>query len=158
MGVDVYGKSGNHFARCYGNWRPLADYIYTVAPEVTANFEHWQSNDGDGLDAAEASALATKLNAELVSGRTEAYAVRDASARAMMPDVGCWLCDGSGTRKPLKPHPELGAGDPTTNGIKCNVCHGRGYVCAPGSQYRFDVEDVREFAHFLGQSGGFEIW
>jgi integrase/recombinase XerD len=41
-------------------WRPLADYTCTVAPDITAKCKAWQRNDGDGPEAADASAARTQ--------------------------------------------------------------------------------------------------
>ena len=95
-----------------------------------------------GLNAKDSAALATKLQAEIDSGRTANYVRAWSSQQEMMPDEPCWLCEGTGTRKPA---PECGAGDLATGTI-CNACHGKGYIEATlvggllplFSQYRTD--------------------
>ena len=57
----------------------MADYCIRVAPDICAPCKYWHSNDGDGLDAAGALALADALETEIDAGRTEAYARRYAS-------------------------------------------------------------------------------
>lgn len=158
MGMDVYGKSptteeGKYFCNNVWWWRPLADYVIEVAPEIAARCKHWQSNDGDGLDAEGAAALADKLHGEIESGRALAYEKRFTSKQEMTPDVPCDLCGGTGTRKPI---PERGAGDFKT-GIRCNACHGNGHVRPWSTEYPFSVDNVREFVTFLRGCGGFEI-
>jgi len=159
MGMDVFGKqptskSGEYFRNNAWWWRPLADYACEVAPEITARCTYWQSNDGDGLDAQGAVALADKLQAEIDAGRCADYARKRTSAIEMMPDEPCWLCDGTGTRAPP---PNCGAGDPKNGGIQCNSCLGRGFIRPNAASYPFSVENVGKFVAFLRASGGFKI-
>ena len=88
------------------------------------------TNDGDGLDAQQASALAKVLEHELESGRTSEYI---------------------GLAKMLANIPE-GPDQP------CYSCNGTGKVRPPKSHYQLKERDVREFVDFLKHSGGFEIW
>lgn len=159
MGMDVYGKKptteeGKYFRNNVWWWRPLADYVCDVAPEIAAGCKHWHSNDGDGLDAEASIRLADVLDKEIAEGRTLSYEKRDASKKAMMPNVRCDLCEGTGTRMPI---PQRGAGDPKNGGLKCNACHGTGHVRPWDAEYPFSVENVKEFVAFLRGCGGFEI-
>jgi hypothetical protein len=66
MGFDVYGKAptareGEYFRRNVWGWPPLAYLVTTLCPDEAAACQRWYSNDGDGLDAAGAAALAAKL-------------------------------------------------------------------------------------------------
>jgi hypothetical protein len=79
VGFDIVGRNpsseiGAHFGMTAGGWAPLANYIIETVPEIAAECRHWHSNDGDGLDAPEAEALARSLEAEIASGRCMAYA------------------------------------------------------------------------------------
>ena len=81
MGMDIHGKNptgkcGAYFRNNVWWWHPLADYCITVAPDTCAPCKYWHSNDGDGLDAAGAGALAEALQKEIDAGRTESYARR----------------------------------------------------------------------------------
>jgi hypothetical protein len=160
MGMDVCGKQpttehGEYFCNNVWWWRPLAEYMFEIAPEIAANCRHWHSNDGDGLNGHDSLRLAELLQKEIDSGRTAAYAKCRESELEMAPDERCFLCEGTGTRKPV---PECGAGDPTKGGIPCNGCAGHGYTRAWATKYHFSVENVREFVTFLRGCGGFEIW
>jgi hypothetical protein len=81
MGMDVVGRKptterGQHF-RCNGwHWHPIAEYCCEVAPDITSKCKHWDSNDADGLAAEDARQLAIRVQAEIDSGRTQAYAQR----------------------------------------------------------------------------------
>jgi len=175
MGMDVYGKApigedGGYFRRNVWGWRPLADFCLQFCPEETAGCEHWHSNDGDGLDAAGAAALAIKLNALVEDGTAQAYvAMRDAEI-ARLPNLDCEFCDGTGVRtdgvgqKMRQPERMICAEDGFERdhprfGEKgwCNGCNGRGWVRPMACNYGLDVEDIIEFAGFLEQCGGFEI-
>jgi hypothetical protein len=160
MGMDVYGKKptteeGKYFCNNAWSWRPLASYACEVAPDITSKCRYWQSNDGDGLNAHDAGKLADRLQQEIDSGRTASYARLRQSEIEMMPNEPCFLCEGTGTRKPV---PACGAGDPKTDGIICNGCKGNGHVRSWDHAYRIDVESVQNFVAFLRGCGGFEIW
>jgi hypothetical protein len=160
MGMDVYGKAprseqGKYFRNNVWWWRPLADYCCEVAPEITSACQYWQSNDGDGLDDDDALALANALQDEVNSNRAHAYELRRQSEIEMMPNEPCWLCEGTGTRKPA---PHWGAGDVKLGGIKCNGCQGSGYVRPPEDNDRSSVENIIAFIAFLRDCGGFQIW
>jgi hypothetical protein len=159
MGMDVYGKKpdseeGEYFRNSVWNWRPLAAYVQEVAPEICAACTHWDTNDGDGLNASASMKLAVKLAAEISSGRTRAYEMRYKSDNEALPDEPCHICAGTGTRPPI---PQCGVGDPKNGGLKCNGCDGTGYVRPWQTHYPFDEDNVRDFVTFLAHCGGFEI-
>jgi hypothetical protein len=159
MSFDVFGKNpasrtGEHFSNSAWEWRPLADYVCKTAPQITAACHYWQTNDHAGLDAGAAGSLAGLLEDEIASGRCETYAKRYASEIEMTSNVPCDFCDGTGTRKPV---PQRGAGDPSKDGIPCNCCSATGWVRPYSTNYLFSTENVRSFAAFLKDCGGFEI-
>ena len=61
MGFDIFGvnpttEEGKYFRNTVWWWHPLAGYILDVAPkEIISKCTYWNSNDGDGLDAANAA-------------------------------------------------------------------------------------------------------
>lgn len=180
MGMDVSGKNptteaGAYFCNNVWWWRPLAEYCCEIAPEITANCEYWQSNDGDGLEDDDAKELAAILRAEVASGRCKTYADAYEARRKALPRETCDLCNGTGIRSDAlgvehgqttkvipattkdsdgteTPHPRAGQVG------WCNGCDGIGTRQASSSHYPFTVENVEEFATFLEGSGGFEIW
>ena len=185
MGMDVYGKQptteeGKYFCNNMWWWRPLADYVCEIAPEIADKCQYWQSNDGDGLNGHDSLRLAELLQKEIESGRTAAYARRREAKLEMAPNEPCLLCEATGTRKPppdggagdladdiislckgtdtRKPAPEGGAGDPTKEGILCNMCDGHGYTRLWAANYRLSVENLQKFVTFLRGCGGFAIW
>jgi hypothetical protein len=158
MGVDIDGcnprsETGEYIHFNWVSWHPIVLYIEDVAPDIAAKCRHWQSNDGDGLKAGDAEAIAARLQAEIDSGRTEHYARIYTSKMESLPDEPCRLCEGTGRRKPV---PHAGAGDLAT-GIDCNGCGTTGYVRAQWASYPFCIDSLKDFIAFLRDCGGFRI-
>ena len=81
MGMDVYGlrptsERGRYFCRNLSGWDDLARYSIEIAPDVCAACKGWHYNDGDGLDAAGAAALADALQREVDSGELQVRAIK----------------------------------------------------------------------------------
>lgn len=156
MGMDVYGKApaseaGKYFRNNVWWWRPLAELCQLLAPEVCAGCTHWQSNDGDGLDADGAAALAAVLDARLADGTVARLLAERDKRLADAPDECCDLCEGKGVRSD-----ELAVQN-GWNKEPCNACNGKGAVRPFETWYPQDEDNVREFAAFLKACGGFEI-
>jgi hypothetical protein len=140
MGMDVIGrkptsKRGEYFRNSIHSWHPLADYCISVAPDICAACKHWHGNEGDGLDAVGATALADALQAELDNGRTAAYA----AAHANDP-----------------PHPiAQGIVNMMTSMISTVEGVAPADVAPIGKKPL--VENVTNFVGFLRDSGGFSI-
>ena len=151
MGMDVHGvKSNEYFRNNVWWWRPLAQYVCEVAPEITSNCQYWQTNDGDGLTEEESIALADALQAEVDAGRTAEYQAKHEAHLESIPRESCEICDGTGFRK--QP-PQVGAGDRL-----CNGCNGEGERESFATHYPFSVDNVVEFIGFLRKCGGFQIF
>lgn len=166
MGMDVYGQNptsevGSYFRNNVWWWRPLWSYCEHIAPDLIPKDNEGHLNDGWGLDAEGARALAQKLKEELDSGRCAEHAEsyqRELKALLREP---CDLCNGTGVRRD-----EIGLehGFPEKlnpyTGLKgwCNGCDGKGDKPPFAANYPFSTQNVAEFANFLEASGGFEIW
>ena len=51
MGMDIYGNNtGTYFRRNVWGWRPLAELVCKLEPELTSACAHWYDNNGDGLN------------------------------------------------------------------------------------------------------------
>ena len=155
MGMDVYGKnptneSGKYFRNNVWYWRPLAIYVCDIAPDITKHCEHWQSNDGDGLNKTHSMKLAAKIRENLASGTASVYEQTYRNRIQAMPDEKCTFCNGTGHRKDLPGYE--GETKP------CNGCDSKGKVRPSDAHYPFELSNVREFANFLENCGGFEIW
>jgi hypothetical protein len=174
MGMDIYGQAptapeGEYFRRNVWGWAPLAALVTTLCPDEAAACQSWFLNDGDGLDAAGAAALAAKLQALQDSGDIANYCVKR-DAQIAMPRLVCDYCGGTGNDgdgpglldctihgsaevleffgPPLPPRP----GEP------CRRCKGVGMVEDDAKNYFVDPSDVDQFIAFLKASGGFAIW
>ena len=158
MGMDVFGKKpsaevGEYFRNNAWWWRPLAGFVCERYPAIASACTYWGSNDGDGLDAAGAVALADALEADLASGYVQSWADQYEATLAALPMEPCTLCGGTGARTD-----EVGQSHGLDKPGGCNGCGGRG-ECEPWARaYPFSVENVAEFAAFCRASGGFEIW
>ncbi len=182
MGMDVYGRApksdtGKYFRNNVWWWHPLWDYCCRVAPVLTVEVQAAHTNEGDGLGDAESQALALQLLEEIESGRTLAYEEEHEAQRRVVPPETCQLCNGTGVRtdelgmKSGQPDMIIGPEekryrlgdrvqpDHPRYGQQgwCNGCNGIGTKASDRSRYAFSVDNVREFAAFLRECGGFAI-
>jgi hypothetical protein len=153
MGMDVIGNSGNYFPATVWTWRPLWKLCAAIAPELAAKVTYAQSNDGDGLDAPDAHALATTLTEALDSG-VVAKLIADERARLdAMADEECRWCAGTGIRSD-----DVGVQHGMDKRRWCNGCDGKGRRRPVDTRYAVDEQTVKDFRDFLAASDGFEIW
>jgi hypothetical protein len=73
MGFDIV-SSRNQFPVARLWWGILADYSRHTAPSVAEKCRYWYSNDGDGLNAAQARQLGGELQRSVDDCRIDAYA------------------------------------------------------------------------------------
>jgi len=78
MGMDVYGRdptgeSGEYFRCNMSAWTDLANLVISLCPDETDACKDWYTNDGDGLDAGGARALAEALTEHIQTGRVREY-------------------------------------------------------------------------------------
>lgn len=171
MGMDVYGNAptsekGEYFRNNVWWWHPLWDYCLEVHGDIAGKVQHGHFNDGDGLGAYDASVLGDRLLADIATGVTAEYEKRYNEHLGELPRKTCDLCEGTGIRtdkvgqemgmptKELAPEIAIIVG--RTHGF-CNSCLGEGMVDDFQTNYPFTVENVREFAEFLLDCGGFRI-
>jgi hypothetical protein len=139
MGMDVSGKeprssTGEYFQNTILFWHPLWRLCCEVYPPCAKVQGH--SNDGDGLDDAGAVELGRRLQAALASGRATAF--MEATRREHQAH---FENEDRTLIKQLGKDLARQAGLPRT--------------AEPASVY---VSNVREFAAFCLDCGGFEIW
>lgn len=174
MGMDVIGKNptserGEYFRNNIWWWRPLWDYCCRVGGDFIphAVAEGGQLNDGVGLNGDDSTRLAQILREEIERGNTAEHERQHNEYRASLPREACTVCDSTGIRtdevgvkmgmpeRELSPEAQIYTG--RTHGW-CNACEGIGTQEAWLAGYPFTTENVREFADFLADSGGFEVW
>jgi hypothetical protein len=158
MGMDVMGRNatsetGTYFRRNVWGWRPLWSYVEDMHADIASKVEYAQSNDGDGLDADDAYALGLKLYNDIADGITARYVAERDAAIAAMPDKPCEYCGATGVRTD-----SVGVEMGMDKKKWCNACDGKGSVRPWEASYGLDVDDVREFADFLVDCGGFNIY
>ena len=173
MGMDVFGKNpknetGDYFRNNVWYWRPLWDYCCQVGESVISEevAESCHYNDGAGLDEEGAEKLAEILRQELESGRVEERMQEYRNSLADLPREDCDLCNSTGIRTdevgveygmPERELPvEMQILIGRTHGY-CNGCNGEGTRTPWQANYPFEVENVRQFADFLANCGGFEV-
>lgn len=171
MGMDVYGTNptsdkGIYFRANVWWWRPIAEYCVRIHPDIAEHCEHWDSNDGDGLDAEMSSALATRLHDDIASGQMAKFEYHFNKWRSELPRENCEFCNATGIRtdkvglengmhdRELDPEVQILTG--RTHGW-CNACNGVGTREHFDASYPFTVEFMKEFADFLQDCGGFSI-
>lgn len=174
MGMDVYGKkprskTGEYFRNNVWWWHPLWEYCVTNHPTLidvnTAEYGHY--NSGAGLDAAAARKLGEALLTDIAEGITHRYQEGYYASIAAIPRETCFCCGGTGIRTDavgVEMHQNVKELDAElalllgrTHGW-CNGCNGEGLIDPPETSYPFEVRNVREFAEFLLDCGGFEIY
>ena len=133
-------------------WRPLWQYVCEQFPEIITDEEAESgcSNNGLLIDDEKAMKIGLGLTAKLLDGSVKAYSDSYKAELDSLEQLECDLCEGTGKRKDP---PNSGAGD-----YPCNGCGSTGKKDDWAKSYPFDVENVREFAKFCLESGGFEIW
>lgn len=155
MGMDVYGLKpktslGEYFRNNVWYWHPLWDYCCTIDPTLVDKVPEAHSNSGDGLNAVDSRQLAFKLQQEIDSGRAEEYVNQYEERRKNLPKEDCTYCDQNGERTWQQDN-----GQPYTK--QCNVCQGTRKVHSWDANYPMDLDNIKRFASFLMDCGGFQI-
>ena len=126
-------------------WRPLWNYCKAIAPNLINDelFDEGHSNSGAGLNDEDAKELGQRLLWEINNGHTIQYQASYQQYLDDLPDDVCTFCNGNNRGK---------------NKMKdCTRCNGTGKSTNFNKHYPFDIDNVKEFAEFCIQSGGFEI-
>jgi hypothetical protein len=167
MGVNASSEKGEYFRRNVWGWRPLWDYVEEVHPEIAQLVQYGHSNDGDGLNALNSVRLAEALLLDYTSGKAQEYVEKRNAYLEALPMVDCNICSGTGIRSDTlgvedgQPEKELSKEIAKATGRTkgwCNGCDGLGKNKDWATSYYLDEQDIKEFAEFLQDCGGFEIW
>jgi DnaJ-class molecular chaperone len=150
MGFDVFGvaaksEKGEYFRNNIWWWWPLAEYVLDNVEFVENDREMWHSNGGYEVSEASAVDIAITLQQLITEGHTARYQKAYKARLASLPLEKCEFCQGSGVRD-----------DEFVKGT-CNACQGRGERENFDLNYPFDEANVKEFAEFCRESGGFKI-
>jgi hypothetical protein len=170
MGMDVFGKKptdkvGKYFRRNVWGWRPLWDFCLDTT-ETASGVRDGHSNSGYGLNKSDSLALAEELRNLIADGSAEEYISKRNTYLSTLERPDCKHCAGTGIRKDAvavaagQPErelsPEMAMLTGRTHGW-CNGCGGEGKNDAWETNYFLDLEDVKQFADFLENCGGFKI-
>jgi hypothetical protein len=135
--------------------------------DLASLVEYAQSNDGDGLNRIKSEELSRRLMKDYETGAVDVYIVARNEYLSELERPECNLCEGTGIRtdkvgidqgmpeKALESEMAMLTG--RTVGW-CNGCSGEGKRDAWETSYYLDRDDVKEFAEFLADCGGFEVW
>ena len=138
-------NSGYYFRNNCWWWRPLWNYCYAIADDLISEevFESGHNNSGAGLDDKGAKLLGNRLLQQIREGKTIEYQASYQQYLDDLPDDVCTFCNGNNRGK---------------NKMKdCTRCNGTGKSTNFNKHYPFDTDNVKEFAEFCLQSGGFKI-
>jgi len=179
---------GVYFRNNVWYWRPLWGYVCSSCNDILSekNMEDGNYNSGAKISKTKAIRIAKRLKSHINKGYVDKLEEADTQTRKELPKEECYCCNGVGTRKGwegwqsekrwLKYHDSLEASKhkdstealpatPENVGYKhansckgCNCCKGTGKVESFTAHYPFDADNIRDFAKFCEESGGFEIW
>ena len=138
-------NKGMYFRNNCWWWRPLWDFCYNVAPELISD-ELWSSghhNDGAGLDAKDAKLIGNRLLQQIREGKTIEYQASYQQYLDDLPDNDCMRCNNNNHGNNKKKD--------------CTNCNKTGKSENFNKHYPFDIDNVKEFAEFCMESGGFKI-
>ena len=164
MGMDVYGKkptskTGKYFRRNVWGWHPLWTYVENLHPEIAELVTHAHTNDGDGLNAEKSEELAKLLMDDYNRGIAKEYVRQRNEWLASLPFEPCKYCNETGIREGMEDRelePDIAIIVGRTKGY-CNACQGVGKEENWNTNYFLEEDDIKEFAEFLADCGGFEI-
>ena len=133
-------------------WRPLWMFVSESCSNILTDkdIEGGSWNDGHKISKTKAGKIARKLYKLIETDQVKAYESKYKRELDSLEQVDCDTCGATGRRN--KP-PEPGAGDYQ----ECNGCNGTGKKDDWAKSYPFSEENVREFANFCSNSGGFRI-
>ena len=142
---------GVYFRNNVWAWRPLWNFVTGVCDDILTekDIESGSWNDGHKISKTKADKIAKRLWKLIEDDKVKEYEDEYKKDLASLEQVDCEICDATGKRQ--EP-PKTGAGD-----RECNGCGGTGKKDDWAKSYPFEEENVRKFANFCANSGGFRI-
>jgi len=152
MGFDLLGVAPKHekgegFSNNVWSWYPLWNYVCQTCSDILTETEMEQGrwNNGYRLSKRRSVKISSRLFDLIESGAVHEEVVEFNKKRSNMPFETCSICNGAGIRK-----------DKNYTG-ECNGCKGKGQREPSEAWYDFEEDNVRDFAEFCRDSGGFYI-
>jgi hypothetical protein len=153
---EVYYKwqeenCGTYFRNNVWGWRPLWHFVTATCDDILTqkDIEKGNWNDGHKISKTKANRIAKRLHSMIENNEVKEYEEGYKKHLASLEQLDCNICDATGKRQ--EP-PKTGAGD-----VECNGCKGTGKKDNWEKSYPFSEDNVRQFANFCANSGGFEI-
>lgn len=138
---------GAYFRNNVWWWHPLWDYVCNVCSDIVSesDYQDGHSNSGRFISNRKCQKIYARLIHLLDQGEVKKYEKDYMKSLTVLKDEVCNICEGTGERV----WPE---------GVKvCNKCDGKGLVRPFETNYPFSEENVRDFAVFCKNCGGFSI-
>ena len=144
-------NTGVYFRNNVWWWRPLWHFVTNVCDDILTekDIEGGSWNDGHEISNTKANRIGKRLNKLIEDGEVKEYEEGYKEHLTSLNKVMCDICDGTGKRQ--EP-PITGAGDKD-----CNRCNATGWKDDWAKSYPFNEENVKAFADFCLNSGGFSI-
>tara|TARA_Y100000296_G_C5143792_1_gene242530 strand:+ start:223 stop:795 length:573 start_codon:yes stop_codon:yes gene_type:complete len=144
-------NSGVYFRNNVWWWRPLWHFVCRACENILTekDIERGSYNDGHKISKTKAGRIAKELFRLIETDQVKAYESMYKKELDSLEQVDCDICEATGKRQ--EP-PKTGAGD-----TECNGCNGTGKKDDWNKSYPFSEDNVREFANFCANSGGFRI-
>ena len=132
-------------------WRPLWSFVTATCDDILTekDIRLGGYNDMHKISKTKAGRIAKRLHSMIEDGKVKEYENGYKKQLDSLEQVDCDICDATGKRQ--EP-PNTGAGD-----RECNGCSGTGKKDDWAKSYPFSEDNVRRFANFCLNSGGFEI-
>ncbi|MBA7693104.1 hypothetical protein ES703_101680 [subsurface metagenome] len=153
MGFDISGVNpkaevGSYFRNnlywWHSLWRYVCHYCDDILTPEQAGKGHW--NDGVEIQVWQAELIAERLQPLLASGEPRELEKEWKEAYDLVPNVECPVCTGTGLTEEL---------------VTCGCCNGKGVFkddALIADLSPFAESNVKAFADFCKDSGGFRIW
>ena len=144
-------NSGVYFRNNVWAWKPLWHFVCFACDNILTekDIEKGSWNDCHKISKTKADRIARRLFKLIKDGKVKEYEEGYKKHIASLEQIDCKICDATGKRQ--EP-PLTGAGD-----RDCNGCNGTGKKDDWAKSYPFSEDNVRQFANFCVNSGGFEI-
>tara|TARA_R110002020_G_scaffold157999_1_gene341022 strand:- start:2689 stop:3282 length:594 start_codon:yes stop_codon:yes gene_type:complete len=136
---------GSYFRNNVWWWRPLWHYVCDVCDDLLTEEDKKGCTDNSGYQINEDKALkiGIRLHSLVMDGSTQEWKEGYDKEVAALPKEPCFRCNGNNHGHTKKKD--------------CHGCDKTGERDNWQASYPFDTENVRDFAKFCVESGGFEV-
>jgi len=136
---------GNYFRNNVWWWRPLWHYVCQVCDDILTgeDMNGCTDNSGYKIDETKALQIGIRLHAAVYDGSAQEWKEGYDKEVAQLPKEPCFRCNGNNRGHNKKKD--------------CKPCDKTGERENFQANYPFDVENVKAFATFCVESGGFEV-